>query len=348
MKILITGAAGFIGFHTARYFAEKGDQVVGVDNINDYYDVELKYNRLQEIGINRELIHEHKPERSTKYGNCRFFKADLLDKEFIDRIFRDERFDAVCHLAAQVGVRYSINNPYAYINSNILGFLNILEACRFNPLKHLVYASSSSVYGLNEKIPYSETDLVDAPLSLYAASKKSNELMAHAYSKLYNIPATGVRFFTVYGPWGRPDMAPYIFMDSIIKQVPINVFNHGNLYRDFTYIDDIVKGLSLIIENPPVNPIPYKIYNIGHGKPMRLTDFIAAVESITGKSAIKKMVEMQDGDVYQTYADTSALEYNLKYKPYTSIYEGLDKFYDWYVRYSKRMEKNLTYQEKQK
>lgn len=348
MKILITGAAGFIGFHTARYFAEQGDQVVGIDNINDYYDVELKYNRLQENGINRELIRDHKPVRSTKYGNYRFFKADLLDKEFIDRIFRDERFDVVCNLAAQAGVRYSINNPYAYINSNILGFLNILEACRFNPVKHLVYASSSSVYGLNEKIPYSETDQVDAPVSLYAASKKSNELMAHAYSKLYNIPATGVRFFTAYGPWGRPDMAPYIFMDSIIKQIPINVFNHGNMYRDFTYIDDIVRGLSLIIDNPPVNQIPYKIYNIGHGKPIALTDFIAAIESVTGKSAVKKMVEMQDGDVYQTYADTSALEHNLKYKPYISVYEGLDKFYDWYVSYAKRMEKNLTFQERQK
>lgn len=348
MKILITGAAGFIGFHTARYFAEQGDHVVGMDNVNEYYDVELKYNRLQEIGINRELIHNHKPVRSTKYGNLRFFKADLLDKEFIDRIFRDERFDVVCNLAAQAGVRYSINNPYAYINSNILGFLNILEACRFNPVKHLVYASSSSVYGLNEKIPYSETDLVDAPVSLYAASKKSNELMAHAYSKLYHIPSTGVRFFTVFGPWGRPDMAPYIFMDSIMKQVPINVFNHGNMYRDFTYIDDIVRGLSLIIDNPPETQIPYKIYNVGDGKPIHLTDFIAAIESVTGKSAVKKMVEMQDGDVYQTYADTGALEQNLKYKPYISIYEGLDKFYDWYVNYSKRLEQNLILQEKQK
>lgn len=341
MKILITGAAGFIGFHTIRHFAEIGDHVVGLDNVNDYYDVELKYARLSETGINRKLIQDHKPVKSSRYPNYRFFKADLLDKEFIDLLFKSEQFDVVCNLAAQAGIRYSINNPYVYINSNIIGFLNILEACRFNPVKHLVYASSSSVYGLNKKNPHSETDLVDSPVSLYAASKKSNELMAHVYSKLYHIPATGVRFFTVYGPWGRPDMAPYIFMNSIMNQTPINVFNYGDLYRDFTYIDDIIEGLSLIIGNPPINKIPYRIYNIGHGQPIHLIDFIAAIESVTGKSAIKKMVEMQDGDVYQTYADTSALAHYLNYKPHTSIYEGIDKLYDWYVSYSERTKKTV-------
>ena len=288
MKILVTGAAGFIGFHAVRCFAEKGDRVVGIDNVNDYYDVELKYARLAETGINKELIQDYKRVQSSKHPNYSFYKADLLDKIFIDDLFRIEQFDVVCNLAAQAGVRYSISNPYAYINSNITGFLNILEACRFHPVKHLVYASSSSVYGLNEKVPYSETDQVDSPVSLYAASKKSDELMAHAYSKLYNIPTTGVRFFTVYGPWGRPDMAPHIFMDAIMNQTPINVFNHGKLSRDFTYIDDIIAGLSAIIDNAPVTDIPYKIYNIGRGKPIQLFDFIAIIENVTGMSAIKK------------------------------------------------------------
>lgn len=341
MKILVTGAAGFIGFHTARHFAEKGDHVVGIDNINNYYDVELKYDRLTETGINKELIQNHTPVQSSRYPNYRFIKADLLDKEFIDELFKREHFDVVCNLAAQAGVRYSINKPYAYINSNILGFLNILEACRFHPVKHLVYASSSSVYGLNEKIPYSETDLVDKPVSLYAASKKSNELMAHSYSKLYNIPSTGIRFFTVYGPWGRPDMAPFLFMDAIMKQKPIKVFNHGKLSRDFTFIDDIINGLAAIIGHAPTNDIPYKIYNIGHGEPIILSDFIAAIENATGMSAIKKMVDMQDGDVYQTYADTIALEHDLNYRPNTSIQEGINKLYEWYVSYSRRLKKNL-------
>ena len=230
-----------------------------------------------------------------------------MDKEFIDELFKCEHFDVVCNLAAQAGVRYSIENPYAYIDTNIVGFLNILEACRFHPVQHLVYASSSSVYGMNEKIPYSESDQVDAPASLYAASKKSNELMAHAYSKLYHIPSTGVRFFTVYGPWGRPDMAPYIFMDSIVNQKPINVFNHGSLSRDFTYIDDIIEGLSSIIGYAPSGEIPYEIYNIGNGRPVKLFDFIAAIENETGIKAIKRMLEMQDGDVFQTYADTRKL-----------------------------------------
>ena len=261
MKILVTGAAGFIGFHTVKHFAEKGNRVVGIDNINNYYDVELKYARLAETGIRKELIQNHKSVQSSVNPNYRFIKADLQDKVFIDKLFANEHFDGICHLAAQAGVRHSIENPYAYINSNIIGFMNILEACRFYPVKHLLYASSSSVYGMNKKVPYSESDKVDSPVSLYAASKRSNELMAHTYSKLYNIPTTGVRFFTVYGPWGRPDMAPFLFMDSIINQKPIKVFNYGKLSRDFTYIDDIVEGLSVIIDHAPAGEIPYKIYN---------------------------------------------------------------------------------------
>lgn len=343
MKILITGAAGFIGFHAVKYFAENGDRVVGLDNINNYYNVDLKYDRLKETGISKALIQNQKAVQSEIYPNFRFFKADLLDKEFIDKLFEREHFDVVCNLAAQAGVRYSIENPYAYIDTNIVGFLNILEACRFHPVQHLVYASSSSVYGMNTKIPYNESDQVDKPASLYAASKKSNELMAHAYSKLYKIPSTGVRFFTVYGPWGRPDMAPFLFMDSIINQNPIEVFNHGKLSRDFTYIDDIVEGLSVVIDHAPTNEIPYKIYNIGAGKPVQLFDFIAAIEKVTGKTAIKRMVEIQPGDVFQTYADTTALENDLHYKPHTSIQEGINKLYNWYLNYDKRSRKRLQF-----
>ena len=343
MKILITGAAGFIGFHAVKHFAENGDRVVGLDNINNYYDANLKYARLKETGISKALIQNHKAVHSTNYPNYRFIKADLLDKEFIDELFAREHFDVVCNLAAQAGVRYSIENPYAYIDTNIVGFLNILEACRFHPVTHLVYASSSSVYGLNKKVPYSESDQVDSPASLYAASKKSNELMAHAYTKLYHIPSTGVRFFTVYGPWGRPDMAPYIFMDSIVNQKPINVFNHGNLSRDFTYIDDIIDGLSVIIDRAPASEIPYKIYNIGAGMPVQLLDFIAAIEKAAGKTAIRRMVEMQPGDVYQTYADTTALEQELHYKPHIPIQEGINRLYDWYASYSNLFNKELTF-----
>ena len=343
MKILVTGAAGFIGFHTVKHFAEKGNRVVGIDNINNYYDVELKYARLAETGIRKELIQNHKSVQSSVNPNYRFIKADLQDKVFIDKLFANEHFDGICHLAAQAGVRHSIENPYAYINSNIIGFMNILEACRFYPVKHLLYASSSSVYGMNKKVPYSESDKVDSPVSLYAASKRSNELMAHTYSKLYNIPTTGVRFFTVYGPWGRPDMAPFLFMDSIINQKPIKVFNYGKLSRDFTYIDDIVEGLSVIIDHAPAGEIPYKIYNIGAGKPVQLLDFIAAIENVTGKTAIKLRVEMQPGDVYQTYADTTALEQELHYKPHIAIQEGISKLYNWHLCYTKNFERELPF-----
>lgn len=343
MKILVTGAAGFIGFHTVKHFAEKGNRVVGIDNINTYYDVELKYARLAETGIRKELIKNHQSVESTMNPIYRFIKADLQDKVFIDKLFANEHFDVVCHLAAQAGVRHSIENPYAYINSNIIGFMNILEACRFYPVKHLVYASSSSVYGMNKKVPYSESDQVDSPVSLYAASKRSNELMAHTYSKLYNIPVTGVRFFTVYGPWGRPGMAPFLFMDSIVNQKPIKVFNYGKLSRDFTYIDDIIEGLSVIINHAPVGEIPNKIYNIGAGRPVQLLDFIVAIENVTGKTAIKQMVEMQPGDVYQTYADTTALEQELHYKPHISILEGISKLYNWHLSYTKNFERGLPF-----
>lgn len=341
MKILVTGAAGFIGFHAAQHFAEQGNRVIGIDNLNDYYDVELKYARLAESGINRRQIQNHQAAQSLEYPNYKFIKADLQDKSFIDKLFENEHFDVVCHLAAQAGVRYSIENPYAYINSNITGFLNILEACRFNPVKHLVYASSSSVYGQRNHVPYSETDQVDSPVSLYAATKKSNELMAHTYSKLYNIPTTGIRFFTVYGPWGRPDMAPFIFMNSVMNGATINVFNHGKLSRDFTYIDDIILAMSSIISRPPVDEIPYKIYNIGAGKPVQLLDFISVIESVTGKTADKKMADMQNGDVYQTYADTTRLEQDFHFRPKVSIQEGIRKFYDWYIGYTNLAEKTF-------
>ena len=260
MKILVTGAAGFIGFYTVKYFAERGDDVVGLDNINDYYDVELKYARVAATGLEKSKITDGELVTSALYSNYRFIKADLTNKALIDSLFQKEKFDVVCNLAAQAGVRYSIENPYAYVNSNVLGFLNILEACRHFPVKHLVYASSSSVYGLNEKTPYSEEDKVDSPVSLYAATKRADELMAHSYAKLYNIPSTGLRFFTVYGPWGRPDMAPIMFMKAVVHDEPIKVFNYGKLYRDFTYIDDIIEGMAAVINSaPPSGTVPQKI-----------------------------------------------------------------------------------------
>jgi UDP-glucuronate 4-epimerase len=343
MKILITGTAGFIGFHTVKKLAEQGHRVIGMDNINGYYDIDLKYSRLEQTGINKHYIRNHQPVKSSVYPNYTFYKADLQDKVFIDQLFDIEKFDVVCHLAAQAGVRYSIENPYSYINSNVTGFLNILEACRANPVKHLVFASSSSVYGLNEKVPYNESDQVDTPVSLYAATKKSDELMAHAYSKLYQIPSTGLRFFTVYGPWGRPDMAPFLFMDSVVNRRPITVFNNGNLSRDFTYIDDIVNCLAVVIEQAPKEEIPYKIYNIGAGKPMQLLDFISAIENVTGRKAIKKFVGMQSGDVYQTYADTSRLESDFGIKPQVPVQEGIKLFYEWYSSFAMKFSKKLSF-----
>lgn len=343
MKILVTGTAGFIGFHTVKNLAAQGHRVIGIDNINGYYDIDLKYSRLELSGIDKHHIRSHQPVRSTVYPSYTFYKADIQDKVFIDQLFSIEKFDVVCHLAAQAGVRFSIENPYPYINSNITGFLNILEACRFNPVKHLVYASSSSIYGLNEKVPYRETDQVDTPVSLYAATKKSNELMAHAYSKLYQIPTTGVRFFTVYGPWGRPDMAPFLFMDSIMNGTPIKVFNNGDMSRDFTYIDDIVECLSLVLEYAPKGDLPYNIYNVGAGKPIRLMDFISVIENVTGKKAVKEFVEMQNGDVYQTFADTSRLQNDLKIKPQITVDEGISLFFDWYLEHSRKKSKKLFF-----
>ena len=333
MKALVTGAAGFIGSYTVKALVAQGCEVVGLDNINSYYDVQLKYDRLADTGITKESIEKDILLPSAKYPSYRFIKMDLTDREGLTNLFKDEHFDIVVNLAAQAGVRYSIENPYAYIESNIVGFLNLLEACRHHHIEHLVYASSSSVYGMNEKVPFCETDMTDTPVSLYAATKKSNELMAHAYSKLYSIPTTGVRFFTVYGPWGRPDMAPCLFMKAILNGDPIKVFNNGQMRRDFTYIDDIIAGLMKIIAHPSADPIPFYIYNIGNSAPVELMDFISVIEKTAGKTAIKQMMGMQPGDVVCTYADTGRLEKDFGYKPSTSIEEGIQKFYDWYVGY---------------
>ena len=333
MKALVTGAAGFIGSYTVKALVAQGCEVVGLDNINSYYDVQLKYDRLADTGITKESIEKDILLPSAKYPSYRFIKMDLTDREGLTNLFKDEHFDIVVNLAAQAGVRYSIENPYAYIESNIVGFLNLMECCRHYPVNHLVYASSSSIYGLNDKVTYSETDKADSPVSLYAATKKSNELMAHAYSKLYSIPTTGVRFFTVYGPWGRPDMAPCLFMKAILNGDPIKVFNNGQMRRDFTYIDDIIAGLMKIIAHPSADPIPFYIYNIGNSAPVELMDFISVIEKTAGKTAIKQMMGMQPGDVVCTYADTGRLEKDFGYKPSTSIEEGIQKFYDWYVGY---------------
>ena len=341
MKILITGTAGFIGFHLANRLIARGDEVIGLDGINDYYDVNLKYGRLAVAGIERKKVEYNKLVKSTKYDNYKFIQLNLEDRENIFKLFKEEKFDKVCHLAAQAGVRYSLTNPYAYIDSNIVGHINILEAVRHNGVKALSYASSSSVYGLNEKQPFSTDDNVDHPISLYAATKKADELMSHTYSYLYNIPTTGLRFFTVYGPWGRPDMALFKFVKNILEDKEIDVYNYGNMQRDFTYIDDIVEGIIRVIDNPPKgnpewsgNPseskAPYKVYNIGNGSPVKLMDFIEAIEENLGKKAKKNLLPMQPGDVPSTYADTSHLQKDVGYKPNTSIKEGIKNFIEWY------------------
>ena len=343
MKILVTGTAGFIGFHLAKKLLERGDEVVGLDNINDYYDVNLKYARLAELGIKKDDIKENELTQSSN-SKHQFIKADLADAKTINKLFETEKFDAVCNLAAQAGVRYSIENPHAYIDSNIVGFINILEACRHNNVKNLSYASSSSVYGLNKAQPFKTTDHTDHPVSLYAATKKSNEMMAHTYSHLYNISTTGLRFFTVYGPWGRPDMAPFLFADAILNNRAIKVFNHGNMSRDFTYIDDIVDGIIKIIDNPAKsnedwngnNPetnsssAPYKIYNIGNNAPVNLMEFISNIETSIGIIAEKNFMEIQAGDVESTYADTTGLINDFNYKPFTPLDEGVNKFIQWF------------------
>lgn len=335
MKLLLTGTAGFIGYSLTKKLLELNPdvQIVGLDNINDYYELSLKYGRLADLGFDKSDIVYGKKITSSHSKKSFFIQLKLEDKAGIDRLFAEEKFDIVCNLAAQAGVRYSIENPYAYIESNIVGFINILEACRHNPVQHLVYASSSSVYGMNDKVPFSEEDKVDSPVSLYAASKKSNELMAHAYSNLYKIPTTGLRFFTVYGPWGRPDMAPFLFTKAILNNEPIKIFNNGNMLRDFTYIDDIVDGVIKTLTHIPQTEIPYKIYNIGNSKPIKLMDFISEIEQALNKEAQKVFMAMQPGDVYQTYADTSNLENDVNFKPDTPIKEGVKSFVDWYISF---------------
>jgi len=334
-KILITGAAGFIGYFLSEHLLKNGHSVIGIDNLNDYYDIQLKKDRLTNL---------------EKFSEFTFYKVDLKDKQAIDKLFSDNRPEYVINLAAQAGVRYSIENPYAYVDSNLIGFVNILEACRQYPVKHLLYASSSSVYGGNKIAPFSTSHNVDHPVSLYAATKKSNELMAHAYSHLYNIPSTGLRFFTVYGPWGRPDMAYFSFTRDILAGKTINVYNHGNMERDFTYIDDVVDGIYRLIDKIPehnedwdesIDDIcssfaPYKIYNIGNNSPVKLMAFIKALETALGVEAEKNYMEMQPGDVLRTYADIDALELDIDFRPNTSIEDGLTKFVKWYKDYYKK------------
>jgi len=334
MKVLVTGAAGFIGYHLSKKLIERGDEVVGVDNINDYYDINLKLARLDGL---------------KNHENFSFQKLDIADRGAMEQLFQNNQFDRVINLAAQAGVRYSIQNPNAYVDANLVGFMNILEGCRHSKVPHLSYASSSSVYGANTKQPFSEQDNVDHPVSLYAASKKANELMAHTYSNLYELPTTGLRFFTVYGPWGRPDMALFLFTKGILEGTPIKVFNNGEMYRDFTYIDDIVEGVVRVTDKiPAANPNwngdkpdpsssfkPYRVYNIGNNAPVKLLDFVEAIEDAIGIKAIKNFMPIQPGDVPSTCADVSALVNDVGFKPETSVQEGINKFVAWYRGYFK-------------
>lgn len=338
MRILVTGCAGFIGYHLTQKLIENGHNVMGIDNLNDYYDVRLKLDRLKELGIDSDnALHQNKTVASDSFKSFKFARMSIEDRENLPQLFSHNHFDVVCNLAAQAGVRYSLENPEAYVDSNIVGFLNILECCKNHKIEHLVYASSSSVYGMNKKIPFTTTDSVDHPISLYAASKKSNELMAHTYSHLYGIRTTGLRFFTVYGPWGRPDMAMFLFTDAILKHKPIKVFNHGKLERDFTYIDDIVQGITQIVENKYTSEyntdIPYHLYNIGNSKSVKLLDFIEAIEDEIGLKASKEIMPMQPGDVEKTWADVSGLERDYNYRPNTPIKSGIRKFIAWYKTY---------------
>ncbi|MDB4175844.1 NAD-dependent epimerase/dehydratase family protein [Flavobacteriaceae bacterium] len=336
-KILVTGAAGFIGYHLCEALIKQGHHVIGLDNINDYYDVNLKYARLSELGITKEAATVFTEiTASTIHGpKMQFIRLNLEDRDALPKLFKTFNFDMVCNLAAQAGVRYSIENPEAYIDSNVTGFLNILECCRHHNVKRLVYASSSSIYGNSDDIPFKETANVDAPISLYAATKKSNELMAHTYSHLYKIETIGLRFFTVYGPWGRPDMAMFLFTDAIINNKPIKVFNNGNLSRDFTYIDDIVDGVVNTLIRDSKNDSLYKLYNIGNGKPVQLLYFIASLEKVLDISAIKKMLPMQAGDVHQTFANTTSLERDYNYKPQITVDKGIKEFVLWYKSFYK-------------
>lgn len=360
MKILVTGAAGFIGSKLVSELSKNGHTIVGIDNINTYYNPNLKYARLKhffcididenwtkievtpEAGSNAEdkklLCPDmpfHQRFGSVLHPSVVFIRMDICDKERLENLFLSEKFDAVINLAAQAGVRYSIKNPLAYVESNIVGFTNILECCRNYNIKHLVYASSSSVYGGNIKTPFSEEDRVDSPVSIYAATKKSNELFANVYSKLYGLPTTGLRFFTVYGPWGRPDMAPMLFSDAICSETPIKVFNNGNLSRDFTYIDDIVKGVIKVLNRQPKGEVPADLFNIGCGHPTQLDTFIEILEQTLGKKAKKKMMPMQLGDVYTTFADTLKLQQEVLYKPEVQLEQGIANFAKWYIEYNK-------------
>lgn len=351
MNLLITGAAGFIGFHVSQRLLERGDSVIGLDFLGDYYDVNLKLDRLKELGIDLD-IHTQSSDKfiiSKKYPKFIFKKTDIAAKEELQNIFAEYSIDAVINLAAQAGVRYSLSHPEAYIQSNIIGFANILECCRNYNVRNLVYASSSSVYGLNTKIPFSENDSVDHPISLYAASKKSNELMAHVYSHLFGIRCTGLRFFTVYGPWGRPDMASFLFVKSILSQEKINLFNNGDMQRDFTFIDDIVNGIEKIVDKPAesdptwnsgINGItpfssnaPFRVYNIGNSKPVKLMDFIKAIEKRLGIKARINLMPLQPGDVVTTFADVSLLKRDFDYTPSVDITEGIDRYITWYQSY---------------
>ncbi|ETN96221.1 NAD-dependent epimerase [Zhouia amylolytica] len=339
MKILVTGAAGFIGFHTSKLLLAKGHEVIGLDNINDYYDPNLKFNRLKTLGISKEQAEPYNHiSESTVYGKqFKFIRLNLEDRENLPDLFKEEKFDVVCNLAAQAGVRYSLENPETYIDSNIVGFLNILECSRHYNVKHLVYASSSSVYGLNEEIPFSTSDNVDRPISLYAASKKSNELMAHTYSHLFNLPTTGLRFFTVYGPWGRPDMALFLFTEAISKNEPINVFNYGKMERDFTYVDDIVEGVVRIClgetDNRKEKNSLYKVYNIGNNNSVKLLDFIHEIEENLGKKAEMNLMPIQPGDVARTWAKVDDLIKDYNYSPNTPVKKGIEAFINWYKDY---------------
>jgi UDP-glucuronate 4-epimerase len=331
MIVLVTGAAGFIGSHVCQYLLNRGDTVIGIDNLNDYYDVNLKYSRLEK----------------TKHKNFSFIEVDIADKDKVETIFENHEINKVVNLAAQAGVRYSIENPWSYLNSNLTGFLSILEACRHHKIEHLVYASSSSVYGANTQLPFRVEDNVDHPLSLYAATKKSNELMAHCYSNLYQLPTTGLRFFTVYGPWGRPDMALFLFTKNILAKKPIQVFNYGNHTRDFTFIDDIVEGIIRVLDhtpqpqpdydfsqgNPASSSAPYRVYNIGNNNPVKLMDYIQAVENALGIKAEMELLPLQRGDVPDTEADVSSLIADVGFKPETSVQEGINQFISWYRDY---------------
>jgi UDP-glucuronate 4-epimerase len=346
-KVLITGSAGFIGFHLAALLLYDEFNIIGFDQINDYYDINLKYARLAELGISKDQIIENKLIKSSKFSNYSFIKADLEDYDFVLKFMKEQSFDFVVNLAAQAGVRYSLENPRAYTRSNIEGFLSILEGCRQSEVKHLVYASTSSVYGLNTAMPLSEEQPTEHPISLYAATKKANEMMAHSYSHLYNLPTTGLRFFTVYGPWGRPDMALFLFTKAILKGEPINVFNHGMMIRDFTFISDIVESIKRLLTKPaisnpswsgktphiPTSTAPYRIYNIGNSNPVNLLDYIFELETVLKLKSNKLFTGMQPGDVNATFANVEALENHIQFKPSTTIKEGVASFIEWYKKY---------------